>query len=148
MLLQLLLTVFLGLWPLPHFFFLLFLFLFFFPFPILKTHYPNLCFHLHAILFWSPSYKDTSDLRATQITSPVSECLVIFAKSSSPCKVKMFLQKRNCTCFFQRAPNKLCYRKCRYIICFNKLDFTVSQFFPKNSLNEILSLVRFKDIIV
>ena len=119
------------------------------PFPILKTHYPNLCFHLHAILFWSPSYKDTSDLRATQITSPVSECLVIFAKSSSPCKVKMFLQKRNCTCFFQRAPNKLCYPKCRYIICFNKLDFTpVSQFFPKNSLNEILSLVRFKDIIV
>lgn len=59
----------------------------------------------------------------------------------------MFLQKRNCTCFFQRAPNKLC--KYRYIICFSKLDFTpVSQFFPKNNLNEVLSLVRFKDIIV
>ena len=118
------------------------------PFPILKTHYPNLCFHHHAILVWSPSYKDTSDLRSTQITSPVSECLVTFAKSSSPCKVKMFLQRRNCTCFFQRAPNNVTV-KCRYIICFNKLDFTpVSQFFPKNSLNEVLSLVRFKDIIV
>ena len=39
--------------------------------------------------------------------------------------------------------------KCGYIICFSKLDFTpVSQFFPKNSLNEVLFLVRFKDVIV
>ena len=78
--------------------------------------------------------------------SPTSKSLITFAKSFLPCKVKTFLHKGNSACFFQRVPNRLCYCKYMYIICFWKLDFTpVSQFFPIISLNEVLFLVRFKE---